>query len=316
MITVCGEALIDLVSTPGGRPPTYVAHPGGSAANVAVAAARLGADTSLLARVSNDAFGRMVREHVVGNGVSGRDLVGAAEPTTLAVATLDEAGRARYDFYSNGTADWQWSAAELPNPFAADVTAFHTGSLATVMGPGAVAVAALVEREHERGAVTLSYDPNIRPALVGDRDTALANVQALLRCFHVVKVSDEDLAWLLPGEKPLDVARRWREYGPAVVVVTLGERGAIAVGPSGAEVAVTPRPVTVVDTVGAGDAFTAGLLTGLASAGLLDGGPAALATLDDATLRQVLDRAALVATLTCTRPGADPPTAAELAALP
>src|SRR2546421_11866964 len=124
MITVCGEALIDLVSAPGARPPTYVAHPGGSAATVAVGLARLGADASLLARVSKDAFGRMVREQVVGNGVSGGDLVGAAEPTTLAVATLDESGRARYDFYVNGTADWQWSAAELPNPPGAGGTRF------------------------------------------------------------------------------------------------------------------------------------------------------------------------------------------------
>lgn len=266
MITVCGEALIDLVSRPGARPPTYVAHPGGSPANVAVGLARLGADASLLARVSNDAFGRMVRDHVVGNGVSARDLVGAAEPTTLAVATLDDGGSARYDFYVNGTADWQWSAAELPNPLAADVTAFHTGSLATVVGPGAVAIAALVEREHARGAVTLSYDPNIRPALVGDRETALLAVGELLPLFHVVKVSEEDLAWLVPGEKPVDLARQWRERGPAVVVVTLGERGALAVGPSGIEVAVTPRPVTVVDTVGAGDAFCAELAVALGEA--------------------------------------------------
>ncbi len=312
MITVCGEALVDLMSADGRH---YAAHPGGSPANVAVGLARLAVPVSLAARLSTDTFGRLLRKHLVDNGVDPRDLVTADEPTTLAIATIGGDGVADYDFYVDGTADWQWSDRELPNPLPADVTALHTGSLALELLPGAAVIEALLAREHARGAVTVSYDPNIRLARRGDPAGARQQVARLVGLADLVKVSAEDLDWLLPGVPPAEVARDWVKRGPALVVVTLGGAGAIATSQHGDPVQVPAPEVTVVDTVGAGDAFTAGLLAGCADAGLLGGEyRPALAGADDALLRQLLTRAATVAALTCARAGADPPTAAEVAA--
>ena len=141
----------------------YRAHPGGSAANVAVGLARLGVPCSILARVSTDALGGQLASHLAGNGVSLRDAVRAAEPTTLALASLDEAGRAAYSFYFQGTADWQWRRDELPGALAPDVTALHAGSMTLALAPGARAVEDLLAAERARGRVTISIDPNIRP---------------------------------------------------------------------------------------------------------------------------------------------------------
>jgi fructokinase len=178
--------------------------------------------------------------------------------------------------------------------------------------PGDAAVLDLVRREHERGRVTVSYDPNVRPALLGEPERARPGIERLVALSDVVKVSDEDLRWLYPGERDEDVAHRWLAAGPALVVVTRGGEGTFAVS---RRVAVRRAavPVQLVDTVGAGDSFTSGLLDGLRRADLI-GGPRreALADVDEATLVSVLDEAAFIAAITCSRPGADPPTRAEV----
>jgi fructokinase len=311
VITVVGEALVDLVSS---GQQGFRALPGGAPMNVAVGLARLGCPVSLLARISEDGFGRMLREHILGNGVSERDLVTAPEQTTLAVAMLDDEGRAEYDFYVQGTADWHWTDAELPDPLPADVTALYAGSLAVSLAPGGPRIEALLRRERERGAVTLVYDPNIRPALADSRAAEVARVERQVALTGVVKASEEDIGWLYPDEPLEQVARRWRDSGPRLVVVTLGGKGAYALGPDG-EVRVPAGPVRLVDTVGAGDAFSAGLVDALHRADLL--GPAGrprLAELDPQTLTGLVEHAVLVAALTCEREGADPPTRAEVAA--
>jgi fructokinase len=165
VITVAGEALIDLVEEGGGR---YRAHPGGSPANVAVGLARLGVPCSMLARISSDALGGQLAAHLAGNAVSLRDVRRVPEPTTLALASLD-AGQAAYSFYVQGTADWQWSRGELPDALAPDVRVLHAGSLALALPPGARALEDLLAAERARGAVTVSIDPNIRPALAAGR---------------------------------------------------------------------------------------------------------------------------------------------------
>jgi fructokinase len=313
VITVVGEALIDLVGTGDG---IFRALPGGAPANVAVGLARLDRQVSLLARVSEDAFGRMIRAHLVGNGVSGRDLVTAAEPTTLAVAVLDADGRATYDFYVQGTADWQWVPAELPNPLPPDVTALHVGSLALAVEPGGAVIEEMLRRERQRGALTVMLDPNIRPALARDVPTEVARVERQVGLADVVKASEEDVAWLYPGQPLEQVTHRWQELGSQLVVVTLGAEGAYALGPGGIEARLPSRPVKLVDTVGAGDAFCAGLLDAMERAGLLGTpGRSALAGLDTAGMTVLVDRALLVAALTCERPGADPPTRAEVEAV-
>ncbi len=309
MIVVAGEALIDLVGEPDGR---FRPVPGGSPANVAVALSRLGRRTELLARLGTGRFGRLIRDYLEANGVGLAYAVQADEPATLAVVSLDDTGGAHYDFYVDGTADWAWSADELPARLPAETAALCTGSLAVALQPGAAAIADLVERESRRGETTVVLDPNLRPALLGSRDQARERVESLVALAGIVKVSEDDLAWLVPGEAVADVATRWLALGPRLVVVTLGGRGAHARTASGIEVSVPARPVTVVDTVGAGDAFTAGLVDGLSQRSALGTG-AGLDRLDAAGLRAVLDHAAAVAALTCGRRGADPPTAAELA---
>lgn len=310
MIVVAGEALIDLVGEPDGR---YRAVPGGSPSNVAIGLARLGVPTHLLARIGAGRLGQIVRAHLTSNGVGLAHAVDAAEPTTLAVVSLDVAGQATYDFYVNGTADWGWSRDELPQPLPPGTAALCTGSLAVALEPGATVLTDLLDREHRRGDVTIVLDPNLRPALLGSRERTRARLEVQIARSDVVKVSTEDLAWLAPDADPREIAAAWLALGPTLVVVTDGAAGAVGLTRAGVEVAVPAQPVDIVDTVGAGDAFASGLLDGLRRQRLLGGtARARLASLDDTTLRDVITYAARVAALTCGRRGADPPTADEL----
>ncbi|HEY2488309.1 MAG TPA: carbohydrate kinase [Streptosporangiaceae bacterium] len=327
MITVAGEVVIDLVDEGGGL---YRAYPGGSAANAAVGLARLGVPCSILARLSTDALGGQLASHLAGNGVSLRDAVRAAEPTTLALASLDEAGRAAYSFYFQGTADWQWRRDELPGALAPDVTALHAGSMTLALAPGARAVEDLLAAERARGRVTISIDPNIRPHIAAGRADEVARVERQIRLAHIVKASEEDTDWLYPGLGYESVARAWQQLGPDLVVITLGARGAYALAPDGTQVRRPARPVVVADTVGAGDAFCAGLLDALWRRGLLGcangpsapddaaenaggaGGVMPLGRIAAGDITEVVDWAVLAATVTCERPGADPPTRQEM----
>jgi fructokinase len=318
VIAVLGEAVVDLVEQGAG---VYRAHPGGSPLNVAIGLGRLDRPVALHARISGDAFGRMFRHHLAASGVDDRALVAAAEPSTLAVASVDPDGVATYDFWVNGTADWQWTAAELAAPLADGVVALHTGSMALEVEPGASLILDLLRRERERREVVISYDPNVRLARLGPVEPGRRRVEQVVGLADLVKVSADDLAWLYPGEDPREVALRWvggagrASAGPSLVVVTLGAAGSFAVTAGGRQQSRPAWPVTVIDTVGAGDAFMAGLLHGLAEAGALGSGArAAFADLGPAELAMLLDSAALVAGLTCARPGADPPTLAELLA--
>jgi len=309
-VAVVGEALVDFVPTD--RAGLFEAAPGGSPANVAVGLARLGVPVRLLARIADDPLGRRIRGHLTDNGVDLSHTVRALEPTSLAIVALGEGGVPEYDFRMQGTADWQWRDAELAGALDGRLVALHAGSLALTMPPGAEVLARLVRRARQH--VTVSYDPNCRPQLMGQPDTLRPRVEQLVEAADLVKVSAEDLTWLLPGQPPEEVATAWRTRGPALVVVTLGPGGVVAASADG----VVRRPgsrVAVVDTVGAGDAFTSGLLAGLHRRQLLGAHRRPdLAAVDRGTLADVLDEAVLVAALTCTRRGADPPSAAELRA--
>lgn len=307
MLVVCGEAVIDLISD--GSTTGYQARAGGSPVNVAVGAARLGVPTSLLARLGTGCFGRLIREHVTGSGVDISLSVAADEPVTLAVVGLDPAGAAGYEFYVDGTADWAWQRSELPDPLPGGVRALHVGSIPSWRAPAAGAIAELVTREHQRGAVLISFDPNLRPSLVVDPQEARSRIEALVATSHLVKASVEDLTWLYPGEGADSAAARWCRAGPALVVLTDGAAGARAYRPGASMLSQPGLEISVADTVGAGDAFTAGLLGTLADRGRLN--VRGLDGLHDADLGAILDSAGLVAAITCTRPGADPPGRAE-----
>ncbi|MDM4718698.1 carbohydrate kinase [Micromonospora sp. WMMA1363] len=313
MIAVIGEALVDLVAED--RVGGYRAVPGGSPANVALALARLEQPVRLLARLSGDGFGQRIGAHLRDNGVDLAWAVSADEPTSLAVATLDDSGQASYQCYLNGTADWQWTASELPNLAAAPVTALHSGSLALALPPGATVLEDLFARERRRGALTLSIDLNLRPSIVADRDGERQRVERQVRSAHIVKASEEDLGWLYPGRAVEEVMADWRAAGAACSVVTLGAVGSCLLAPDGRLYRQPARRVDVVDTVGAGDAFTGGLLAALADVGALGDRPGArLTAVAPEQWRQVLDLASTVAALTCARRGADPPTLAHAAA--
>lgn len=308
MLTVLGEALIDLVADETER---YAARPGGSPLNVAVGLARLDLPTEMLARLADDAFGRRLRAHAEGNGVGTTSCIHARQPTTLAVVSLDAQGRAEYDFYVEGTADWQWTGAELAE-LPTGTTVLHTGSLASWTAPGAESITEMLTRERANGARLLSYDPNVRPRLLGSPAHGRALIERDVALAHLVKASDEDLAYLYPELSADDVIDDWLALGPAMVVVTHGGNGSRAGTRGGERVLRPPIAVEVIDTIGAGDAFMAGVLASLYENGLAT--PAALAVVTADEVARTLDDATLVAALTCERHGADPPTAAERAA--
>ena len=311
VVAVAGEALIDLV--PAGREGLFEAAPGGSPANVAVGLARLGVPVRLLARIAADPLGRRIRAHLTGNGVDLSWAVKAGEPTSLAIVTVGPDGSPEYDFRVEGTADWQWRDAELVGSLDEGVVALHGGSLAFTMPPGADVLARLFERA--RDTATVSYDPNCRPLLMGAPEVVRDRIQALVARADVVKVSAEDLAWMLPGRAPEQVAEAWLAKGPAIVAVTLGPGGVIATAREAATVRRPGRRVAIVDTVGAGDSFMSALLAGLYRRGLLGAERRAqLGAIDPDTLAAVLDEAVLASAITCTRHGADPPTAQHLQA--
>lgn len=298
-VLVVGEALVDVVLRPGSDP---VEHVGGSPANVALGLARLGRETHLLTSFGDDDRGRRVREHLQASGVRIVEGSQRSGQTSSAIATLDAAGAATYEF------DLQWSLPSTPLPV--DPLAVHTGSIAAVLQPGASTVERIVRGAHHRA--TVSYDPNLRPDLMGAAADVRPHVESLVATSDLVKLSEEDARWLAPSTDPVALVTSWLALGPAVVVLTRGGDGAVAVCRQGT-VDVASRNVDVVDTVGAGDSFSSGLLDGLWRHRLLGGHRRAdLRGVDVATLTRVLEHAGQIAAITVSRPGADPPTLADL----
>lgn len=293
-VLVAGEALVDVVHR---RDGTVDRRPGGSPATVALALGRLGHRPRLLTALGDDDDGRAVRRWL---GASGVVVQGpSAARTSTAIARLDTAGAAEYDF----SIAWDITADGVA---AAEV--LHLGSLAAVLDPGAVAASALLDRH--RGSALVCFDPNIRPSLLGDG--ASGRVLSFLHRADVVKASDEDVAWLAPGEAVEDVARRWARSGPSLVVVTLGAAGALAVVDD-AVVRIAAAPVDIVDTVGAGDTFMGALIDGLIRLGATGASAeSVLASLGEREVSQLLGRSTRAAAVTVGRPGANPPTRDEL----
>jgi fructokinase len=302
VLTVIGEALVDLV--PDRATAQCREAPGGSPFNVAVGLARLGNRTSLMARFADDRYGRLLRGAAAAEGIDLRSAPRAAERASVAIASVDDAARATYDFDIEGAADWQWTAAEL-RKLSPETQVVHFGSIASWTPPGAERIADLVGELRAGSGVLISYDPNIRPAALGTRERGVDLVEQSVRRAHVVKASREDVEWLYPEFAVDDVAARWSGLGAKLVVVTDGADGATAYRSARVPVRRPGRPVAVVDTIGAGDAFTSGLLTGLVRRRLHR--DCRLEGLSDGTLADIVDEAVLIAAITCERTGADPP---------
>lgn len=306
MFTVVGEALVDLVQSRDDA-AEFSAHAGGSPYNVAITLARLGHRVSLVARTGNDAFGRMLEDKARASGVGFDRWQIVAEPTSLAVASLDPDGGATYDFYLDSTAGLAWDDSLVDLVPIGGV--LHVGSIASWRPPSGPVVQAMQRRAFDSGTTLVSYDPNVRPALIANLDSARASIERCVAAAHLVKASDEDVAYLYPGAALADVAARW---AVPLTVVTLGRDGAVAFGPHGELARCTGRDIVVADTVGAGDSFAGGLLAALVELGVTS--PAALTNAGRDVVGTALERAVAVSAMTCERRGAEPPTAAELAA--
>jgi fructokinase len=292
-IWVCGEVLIDIL--PSG--PVV----GGGPANTAKALARLGHDVHFIDGISTDAYGQSARAELVGDGVKLDLALASDKPTCTATVTLDAAGGASYEFLIDGTATFDFAPSWLPDPYRYQPQVLHIGTLVTIIEPGASALYDWAMQVAEFAPIV--FDPNIRPSVQPDRDLYEAAVEKWAALSAVIKVSDDDLAWLYPGQSIDDVANRWINDGAFLVVVTRGADGLVGYT-SDNRVEVPGVKVDVADTVGAGDTVGAIVVEAMINYGLI--------ALRGDLLSDILARAASAAAITCSRKGAQPPYAHEL----
>ena len=304
MIVVGGEALVDLIVHADGR---FTAAAGGGPYNTARTIGRLGQAVAFVGGLSDDRFGTMLRDRLIADGVDVGLALPTGMPTTLAVAELDSDGVATYRFYTAGTSAVALDVARLPAFAPATVRAIHVGTLGLVLDPLADAMESLVDGAPDEAVVMV--DPNGRPSATPDLERYVGRVDRILRRADVVKVSTDDLAMLRPGRPPAEAVSALLAAGPAVVLWTDGAAPVRVVTRDGTASVPTPS-VMVADTVGAGDAFGGGFLASWVGAGH---GRATLGAKDaHEALLAATHEAVRVAAITCTRRGAEPPTAAEL----
>ncbi|WP_095587916.1 carbohydrate kinase family protein [Actibacterium ureilyticum] len=308
MILCCGEALIDMIpSATVSGPDGFVPHNGGAVYNTAIALGRLGVPTGMLTGMSTDLFGQQLADGLRDSGVDMAHLIRSDRPTTLAFVRLTD-GHAEYEFYDENTAGRMITPDDLPT-LSGDVGALYFGGISLACEPCADTYAALCASAGDARAVMV--DPNIRPGFIRDADRFSARMTAILRRADIVKVSDEDLDWLFPDQGGFqDQVRALQALGAALVIVTRGGAGAVACLSGGETITVPAQKADVIDTVGAGDTFNAGVLASLSKDGVLT--RTALAGLDPDIARKALEHGARVAAVTVSRAGANPPWAHEL----
>ena len=293
-VWVAGEVLIDLIPKDGGR----VAIVGGGPANTAKALARLGFDSYFIDGISTDAYGEQARAELLADGVKLDYSLTSNNPTCVATVTLDASGGATYEFLIDGTATFEFNESWLPNP-SNPPAVLHVGTLATIVDPGATNLFNWAEKV----AAPLVFDPNIRTSVVNDRDRYIAIMQKWAAISSVIKMSEDDLAWLYPDMDFRAAAKNFINEKTQLVVLTRGASGIDGYTQDG-EVSVPGVRVDVVDTVGAGDTVGAILVEAIVKYGLDN--------LVGTTLENTLHRAAQAAAITCSRAGANPPTFQEL----
>jgi len=305
MIICCGEALIDMI--PVGDGQSLKPHAGGAVFNTAIALGRLGLSPRFLSGISTDLFGKILMDALDSSDVPTDLVIRSNRPTTLAFVELKD-GNARYVFYDENTAGRMLDPDDLPN-IPDTATAMYFGGISLINAPAADFYLALALQEAPRRVIMA--DPNIRANFVTDEAGYRARLERLIACVDILKVSDEDLDWLVPGPMPqIDKANVLRGQGPKVVVLTRGAEGACALFGNDQMVEVPVPKVVVADTVGAGDTFNAGFLASLSRDGLLDKDN--IAALDAGAVERALGLGAKVAAITVSRPGANPPWQSEL----
>lgn len=307
MLLCCGESLIDMLPRDtGAGEAAFAAYAGGAVLNTAIAAARLGQKTAMLTGLSRDLFGQILEAHLTENDVDTRLCLRSDRPTTLAFVTLKQ-GQATYAFYDENTAGRMIAPADLPASLDG-ITALFFGGISLAVEPCAETYEALCLREAAHLSVMI--DPNIRPSFISDPARYRAGLSRLLAVADIIKLSDEDLAWLSADKPEAEAVGDLLAAGAKLVLITKGSDGVTAYF-AGGQMTQTVMPAKVVDTVGAGDTFNAGILTGLAEAGYLS--KAALAApLPQDVLKAALDLGVRAAAVTVARAGANPPLRAEI----
>jgi fructokinase len=302
VILVGGEALYDLVLQ--GPSDDLRGHPGGGPFNTARTLGRLERPVAYLGRLSTDTFGERLQRMLADDGVDLGSVVHTNEPTTLALAEVDDDGVARYRFYERGTSAPGLTPEMALEALPETVEMLHVGTLGLTLEPVATALEAVIE--HLAPSTLIAVDPNIRPWVIADPDAYRDRLARVLSRSHVIKVSEEDLAWLDGDLPPVEAVRALLAHGPTLALLTRGPSGALVVTKT-AEVAVPAPRAKVVDTIGAGDAFGGGFLAWWSERGLTRED---LGTIDLAV--EATEFACLVAARTCSRPGASPPYRSEL----
>jgi fructokinase len=307
MIVCCGEAVIDMLPrrTEAGE-LAYLPMNGGSIFNTAIALGRLGVATGYFSGLSTDFFGESLQQGLKDSHVDLRYTKIQDRPTMLAFVKLEN-GHARYSFFDENSANRMLTLKDLPK-LKSDVKALHFGSIALLNEPAASTHAALMKRESRKRVICL--DPNIRPTVIKAKAPYIKRLNKLIPLADILKISDEDVRYMTGHADFAAAAKKWLKAGAKIVVVTKGGEGVEAYTKSGS-LQRPAVPVQVVDTVGAGDTFTAGLLCSLEKAGLLS--KPALAGIEPSALTACIDFAARAAAITCSRAGANPPWAHELA---
>lgn len=307
MILCCGEALIDMLPRQSKQgEAAFAPYAGGAVFNSAIALGRLGVPTEFFSGLSSDLFGQQIREVLASSNVGSRYADVSARPTTLAFVRL-VGGHATYTFYDENTAGRMLSEADLPL-LADDIDAMLFGAISLIPEPSGSAYEALMRREHETRVTML--DPNIRPGFIPDKEKHLARMRRMIAMADIVKLSDDDLAWFGETGSHDEIAARWLGLGPKLVIITSGAKGADGYTRRH-KIAVASQRVDVVDTVGAGDTFNAGVLASLHDQDLLS--KPALEGLSEPALRAALSLGAQAAAVTVSRAGANPPWRHELA---
>jgi len=296
-VWVVGEVLIDLIPDGSDRTPIV----GGGPANTAKALSKLGIDTQFIDGVSTDDYGQMAKNELVASGVKLDYVKYSDKPTCLAIVSLSDSGSASYEFVIENTATFDFNSDWLPNPQTERLALLHIGTLATVIEPGASVLFEWAQSVAKVGPIV--FDPNIRPAVISDRDLYVKQVERWASISSAVKVSDEDIKWLYPSLEIEQVVNNWLAKGPSLIIVTYGDKG-LAGYRMGEKVSVDAVKVAVADTVGAGDTVGAILVEAIVKDGLK--------SLSGVRLEMMLKRAAKAAAINVSRSGANPPTLKEV----
>ena len=296
-VWVTGEVLIDLIPEGSEQKPIV----GGGPANTAKALSRIGIDTQFIDGISTDDYGQMAKAELVDSGVKLDYVKYSDKPTCLAIVSLSDSGSASYEFVIENTATFDFTSDWLPNPQTNRPALLHIGTLVTVIEPGASVLFDWAQSVAKVAPIV--FDPNIRPAVISDRDLYVKQVERWVSISSAVKVSDEDIRWLYPSLEIEQVVDNWLVKGPSLIVVTYGDKG-LAGYRVGEKVIVDAVKVTVADTVGAGDTVGAILVEAIVNDGL--------SSLSEVRLEMMLKRASKAAAITVSRSGANPPTLKEI----